>query len=314
MSAFEWNEEYSAVLEKIAKEDVVETDWSLLRDIIKHRLDKNIEQYLSNPPKDDTAQVLAASRGPPRSLANGGLKLPPFAPRIRLEGNPNEAPKHVLSKEEAGDFKTEICKLLDGLEGAPFTIQRVCELLLHPQRHYKYIGKYLRAVEKTLLVTSTWDAFPAGVQGTSASSVGPSIVSTSALSTPSTPMFSPIPFLHDDARSHSKSPPPSPLALAAVENGGTSTTTPHAGAEVSETRALGLVDELDDPGPGHLSKEVHPISSVTSIEQKPPTSLAERFVKSTTEAGESSREATSSNEGEKMQIDEDSEDKENKAG
>ena len=43
---------------------------------------------------------------------------------------------------------------------APFTIQRICELCIRPQDHYKAVGKYLRAVEKTLLVTSTWDSFP----------------------------------------------------------------------------------------------------------------------------------------------------------
>jgi len=38
---------------------------------------------------------------------------------------------------------------------------------------------------------------------------------------------------------------------------------------------LGLVDELDDPGPGHLSKRPTPLSAVTSTTV--PT-LSERFV------------------------------------
>lgn len=61
--------------------------------------------------------------------------------------------------------------------------------------------------------------------------------------------------------------------------GGTSTSTPHAGAEGTE-KALGLVDELDDPGPGHLSDQPHPLSSTTSVRVSPTVrSLQDRFVK-----------------------------------
>jgi len=31
---------------------------------------------------------------------------------------------------------------------APFTIQRLCELLVHPTKHYKTTDKFLRAIEK----------------------------------------------------------------------------------------------------------------------------------------------------------------------
>ncbi|EEB86917.1 hypothetical protein MPER_15963, partial [Moniliophthora perniciosa FA553] len=52
-----------------------------------------------------------------------------------------------------------------------------------------------------------------------------------------------------------------------------------------ETKALGLVDELDDPGPGHMSEHPIALTSVTSVEEgKEGTpivqSLEERFVKS----------------------------------
>jgi hypothetical protein len=76
---------------------------------------------------------------------------------------------------------------------APFTIQRICELCIRPQEHYKAVGKYLRAVEKALLVTSTWDSFPNPVCSearpngngptTSPLSIGP-------ISVPTTPTFS----------------------------------------------------------------------------------------------------------------------------
>ncbi|KAI8979288.1 protein phosphatase 4 core regulatory subunit R2 [Mycotypha africana] len=43
--------------------------------------------------------------------------------------------------------------------GCPFTIQRFCELVIHPQRYYKMYIKYLRAVEKILQVTSYWEDY-----------------------------------------------------------------------------------------------------------------------------------------------------------
>lgn len=171
---------------------------------------------------------------------------------------------------------------------------------MYPTQHYKLIGKYLRAVEKSLLVTSTWDAFPAELPqngfpiGTF--STGPS------QSTPTTPVFSPIPFLHDDARrSKSTSPPPSPFALAGMDMG--------EGVESLEEpmpqRAIGLVDELDDPSPGHMSDHPTAISSVTTIGSRPfLETLETRFVRG-------SGDQSGGDEEQKMTIDE-ADDKENK--
>lgn len=164
---------------------------------------------------------------------------------------------------------------------APFTIQRVCELCVRPQEHYKVVGKYLRAVEKTLLVTSTWDSFPNPV--CSEPKVNGNGLTTTRLSIgpptpPSTPIFSPIPFLHSDARARSKSRSPprtSPNELHDVEP------------------AFGRVDELDDPRPGHLSDGPTPISSTTTIT----TTLQDRFVKGENqEQREGWREAEASRE------------------
>jgi serine/threonine-protein phosphatase 4 regulatory subunit 2 len=146
---------------------------------------------------------------------------------------------------------------------APFTIQRICELCIRPQEHYKAIGKYLRAIEKTLLVTSTWDSFPNPVSGEAkVNGDGPTTtpLSIGPLSAPTTPIFSPIPFLHSDARSRSKSRSPT-------------RTSPNEPDDAEP--AFGRVDELDDPRPGHLSDSPTPISSTTTIT----TTLQDRFVK-----------------------------------
>lgn len=197
----------------------------------------------------------------------------------------------------------------------PFTIQRLCELCIQPKTHYTSVGKYLRAVEKSILVTSTVDSFPPLTEAEIHSAGRSAITLGSTLqSAPSTPLFSPIPFLHEDARrSKSRSPPPTPLSLNPVVP---------LEDEPIEVKALGLVDELDDPGPGHLSDHPTALSSVTTIPESPtsPTSLhksakpfygtlEQRFVKSedvmdTSTPPSSSKEEPDSD---AMELDEDKE-------
>jgi len=121
-------------------------------------------------------------------------------------------------------------------------------------------------------------------------------------SVPTTPLFSPIPFLHDDARrSKSRSPPPSPLALSTASSDGI------VAADSLEQKALGLVDELDDPSPGHMSDHPTALSSVTTmtaVGSRPFLgSLEQRFTKGEEESRNRDDDA--------MVVDE-AEDKENK--
>lgn len=274
----QWDPAYEAILERIAATDIIgpEIEWSQLREMIKFKLEQNIIVFLS-----DAEQHTDVSNGSPRLAtgipdSSGNLRLPPFPPRKPNELNPIEAQKVHMNEEEANELKNLIFKQLHEFdENPPFTIQRVCELCVNPKKQYKAIGKYLRAVERSLLVTSTWNSFPPET-----SLNGLSLASTSAnfsiQSAPSTPMFSPIPFLHGDARrSKSCSPPPSPLTLAAME---ASSNIEPLGEALSQ-RAIGLVDELDDPRPGHMSE--HP-TAITAVTTSRPfiESLESRFVRS----------------------------------
>ncbi|KAJ8078698.1 hypothetical protein PM082_012981 [Marasmius tenuissimus] len=287
---FQWSPEYNDILGSIALTDTVDVEWDKLRDIIKHKVTEvpvfswvsrkfltemdlqNISLFEDNkdPPPHPPAFM-------PTVLQNGGLKLPPFPPRHQSTLASFEIPVNYMNDEQTAQMKQYIFDQLDQFElNPPFTIQRVCELCVDPKKHYKVIGKYLRAVEKALLVTSTWDSFPPLKDSDLTNPTRSMTVSVSdTQSMPATPLFSPIPFLHTDARSKSRSPPPSPLAL-----------TPAVAPEPLETKALGLglVDELDAPGPGHMSEHPTALTSVTSVEEgKQGTpiiqSLESRFVK-----------------------------------
>lgn len=191
-----------------------------------------------------------------------------------------------MQPEEAHDAKKYIFEQLDSFDSyvlffwslismiepppppplsTPFSVQRLCELCVNPKAHYNCVGKYLRAVERSTLVTSTHDAFPplTEQQEKDAFGRGATLLGPARQSAPATPLFSPLPFLHKDARrSQSVSPPPSPLALATVGSMG------DAHIQPLETRALGLVDEMDDPRPGHLSDHLQAISAVTGLNRE----------------------------------------------
>jgi len=143
-------------------------------------------------------------------------------------------------------------------------------------------------MERTLLVTSTWDMFPPMQPSEEEPAVNPASASSRSLRDNSMPLFSPIPFLHQDARSRS----PSPLAIpSSVQTTATS--------GLNTTPALGLVDELDSPGPGHLSDKPTPLSATTVPSSVPP--LTERFIKGGVDPPETIKVDMSSKAGEEDQ-------------
>uniref|UniRef100_U5EPQ0 Putative serine/threonine-protein phosphatase 4 regulatory subunit 2 n=1 Tax=Corethrella appendiculata TaxID=1370023 RepID=U5EPQ0_9DIPT len=52
-------------------------------------------------------------------------------------------------------MKRTLLERLDAFNSAPFTVQRICELLTEPRKQYSRIDKFMRAVEKNILVVST---------------------------------------------------------------------------------------------------------------------------------------------------------------
>lgn len=60
------------------------------------------------------------------------------------------------------EMKQRIFEQLDSYSGIPFTMQRLCELLTQPKRHYKRVDKFMRGLEKVMLVVSTVEPMALG--------------------------------------------------------------------------------------------------------------------------------------------------------
>ncbi|KAF9897329.1 protein phosphatase 4, regulatory subunit 2 [Lobosporangium transversale] len=80
---------------------------------------------------------------------------------VTAENRPPMIPisKDTLLVETPEGYHERINGLLDAFTSAPFTIQRVCELLHNPTEHHSNLIKYLRAVEKVLMITSSINEF-----------------------------------------------------------------------------------------------------------------------------------------------------------
>jgi len=48
--------------------------------------------------------------------------------------------------------KLKVFDQLDAFSGVPFTVQRLAELITSPRKHYKRTDKFMRALEKNMLV------------------------------------------------------------------------------------------------------------------------------------------------------------------
>ncbi|CAE7092070.1 unnamed protein product [Rhizoctonia solani] len=353
---FVWKPEYEAVLDKISDTNLVDSEWDVLRDMVKFKVIQNILDFIKDaeqaaltappPPTSNTPFVpltdsseimttdgpLPPDAPPPPSPSPPylvsplatldlqpstplGLVIAPFPARPNLElhgagleGNgavwdtsSGRALPAKLNADEAKDELGRIFAYLHDFDSAPpFTVQRLAELVVKPRGHYKSVGKYIRAIERTLLVTSTHKDYPLDTyaletqNGTQPAIGGAGSVSSRA-STPGpldiarSPLFTPIPFLHRPApyssRSLSRSPPPtSPRAPLPGDASGDANINGVPVPPEDSIPALGLVDELDDPRPGHLSDHPTALSSVT---QFPPESLGDRFVSAGSTTAES---------------------------
>lgn len=93
--------------------------WSLVKSLFKEKLLSVITDFYETTP---------------------GIEIPPY---------PNVDPFNY------DILKNSLLERLDSFTSAPFTVQRICELLTFPRKQYNRIDKYMRAIEKNILVVST---------------------------------------------------------------------------------------------------------------------------------------------------------------
>ncbi|KAL7860141.1 hypothetical protein SRHO_G00152880 [Serrasalmus rhombeus] len=102
----------------IAKTGETMIQWSQFKSYFLFKLEKVMDDFKASSPDQ---------RGP----ANPNVEYIPFE-----------------------EMKERILKIVDGYNGIPFTIQRLCELLTEPKRNYTGTDKFLRGVEKNVMVVS----------------------------------------------------------------------------------------------------------------------------------------------------------------
>ncbi|KPI92495.1 Serine/threonine-protein phosphatase 4 regulatory subunit 2 [Papilio xuthus] len=93
--------------------------WSLVKCLFKEKLLNVITDFYETTP---------------------GIEIPPY---------PNVDPFNY------DIMKNSLLERLDSFTSAPFTIQRICELLAFPRKQYNRVDKFMRAIEKNILVVST---------------------------------------------------------------------------------------------------------------------------------------------------------------
>merc|ERR1719427_418116 len=76
-------------------------------------------------------------------------------PPLNVDGSHDEDELKKLT-----EFRDKLINMFDKFICAPFTIQRVSEMLTEPKKHYKTTAKFFRGLEKNILVVSTMEPVP----------------------------------------------------------------------------------------------------------------------------------------------------------
>ena len=109
-------------LQFVAKGGNTHFSWSNIKGLFKAKVNQVVTEFYSESPTDELPAV------------------------------PN------VESFDYSNVKEKLFQKLDTFIGIPFTIQRLAELLTSPKRHYRRTDKFLRALEKNMLVVSTVEA------------------------------------------------------------------------------------------------------------------------------------------------------------
>ncbi|KAJ2671420.1 hypothetical protein IWW42_003379 [Coemansia sp. RSA 1085] len=162
-----WSIENAQLLERLALNEDVKIPWPELRGIIRQRLAQVVEKLSENSQEAKEAERSEAkdaearpdikpedSENPDREATQIPAEPPSSLAPLATETNGHSERKDI------GDLEDRISYSLHSFDEAPFTIQRISELLAWPDRHYRNVLKFLRAMERVVYVTSTVEEFP----------------------------------------------------------------------------------------------------------------------------------------------------------
>lgn len=108
------------ILHDVAKTGQYIFPWNFMKPLYAHKLEKVTFEFLNtNPP-------------------------------LNNDGTPNS-----IEIQKLNEFREELLESFDRFTCAPFTLQRVTELLTNPNKHYKKTTKFFRGLEKNIMVCST---------------------------------------------------------------------------------------------------------------------------------------------------------------
>lgn len=124
----------------------------------KTAISQTLEEYLTYVAKTGKA-LFAWNKIKPLFKAKLEIVIQEFHDSCPTDDLPKQPNVDVFKFDQ---MKERILEQLESYSGIPFTIQRLCELLLHPKRHYKRTDKFMRGLEKIMLVVSTIDPNPTG--------------------------------------------------------------------------------------------------------------------------------------------------------
>ena len=142
--------ELRGVLVEVATHSYLRYEWALLKPLVCHQL--RLAERAYGPPeaaKAEAAGPAAEGEAGEAGEAAEGTKAgsPAGSQHAGAEGGEEDAG----AAPTAGGLK----ELVDGFSEAPWTIRRLCEILLAPKRHYKSWRRLAESVEKMLLVITT---------------------------------------------------------------------------------------------------------------------------------------------------------------
>jgi len=76
-------------------------------------------------------------------------------------GNSNDSSTLMSNSSDSNNLqliKDRLIQRMESFTSAPFTIQRISELLLKPNSHYNRTDKFIRGLEKCVMVVTTVDS------------------------------------------------------------------------------------------------------------------------------------------------------------